>query len=147
MTFLDDHRISGGIGADDEFWKALEVGALRLPRCASCERWIWPAHFRCGQCGSWELRWDEVAPEGVVYSWTRTWYSFDRTKERAEDVPYVVALVEIPHAGNVRVLGMLDGDESTLAIGASVTGTIHPPAEKSKGYPSITWSLSAGAAG
>jgi len=135
------HRITAGIGADDPFWEALEAGEFRLPRCAGCGRWTWPAHWRCGECGSWDFVWTALPPKGTVYSWTRTWYAFDRTKERAGDVPYVVLLVEIDGADGARVLGVLAGDDAALKIGAPVTGTILPPSEKAKGYPSVVWRL------
>ena len=76
-----------------------------------------------------------------MYSWTRTWYAFDRTEERAGDVPYVVLLVEVDGADGARVMGVLAGDDAPLKIGAPVSGTILPPSEKAKGYPSIVWSL------
>jgi uncharacterized OB-fold protein len=136
-----DRKITGGIGADDPFWDGLEAGELRLPRCGGCGRWTWPAHWRCGECGSWEFRWTEVEPAGTVFSWTRTWYAFDRTRERAGDVPYVVALVEVDGTDGARILGVLAGDEAPLQVGARVTGAILPPSEKSLGYPSLVWSV------
>ena|SRR5256886_177559 len=136
-----DHKITGGIGADDPFWEALEAGEVRLPRCAGCGRWTWPAHWRCGECGSWEFHWNVVEPAGTVYSWTRTWYAFDRTRERAGDVPYVVVLVEIDGTDGARVLGVLNGDEAAVKIGARAAGAVLPPSEKTLGYPSIVWSL------
>lgn len=137
-------KISGGIGADGPYWSGLAEGRFTLCRCASCGAWMWPAHHRCGKCGSWEQAWAEVAPEGRVYSWTRTWYGFDRTRERADGLPYVVILAEIPAADGARVLGVLEGDEDGLRIGAPVTGRILPPSPKSKGYPSIVWVLQRG---
>ena len=131
MSFRD-HRLAGGIGADDRYWEALEAGEFRLPRCAGCGRWTWPAHWRCGECGSWEFDWTALQPRGSVYSWTRTWYAFDRTKERAQDVPYVVVLAEIDGAGGARAMGVLAGDDAGLKIGAPVAGTILPPSEKAK---------------
>jgi len=136
-----DHKITGGIGADDPFWDALEAGEFRMPRCAGCGRWTWPAHWRCGECGSWEFYWNVVEPAGTVYSWSRTWYAFDRTRERAGDVPYVVVLVEIDGTDGARVLGVLRGDEVALKIGARVAGAVLPPSDKALGYPSIVWSL------
>ena len=138
---MPTRKITAGIGADDGFWEALEAGEFRLPRCAGCNRWTWPAHWRCGECGSWDFHWVAVEPAGAVYSWTRSWYAFDRTKERAEDVPYVVALVEVDGTAGARVLGVLSGDDAPLKIGARVTGTILPPSDKTKGYPSIVWTL------
>lgn len=142
MTYsFEQHRIVGGIGADDEFWRALEEGSFKLPRCAGCGAWTWPAHFRCGKCGSWEFRWVGVEPAGTVYAWTRSWYAFERVKERAGDVPYVTILAEVADTAGARVLGMLDGPEDGLRVGASVRGIIKPPTQKTKGYPSILWQL------
>jgi len=138
---VQHQTIVGGIGADGPYWDYLSKGQFRLPRCATCKTWMWPAHFRCGNCGSWDQEWVEREQRGVVYAWTRTWYAFDRTKEREGDIPYVVVLAEIPDSGGARVMGVLQGDESGLKVGAPVTGSILPPSEKSKWYPSIVWSV------
>src|SRR5581483_4224404 len=130
-------RIGGGISADDAYWEHLDQGEFRLQRCASCKRWIWPANYRCAGCGGWDMEWVRLQPEGRIYSWTRTWYAFDRTQERAEDVPYVVVVAEIPEADCVRVIGVLKGAEQGLKIGARVRGEIQPRGPKSKGYPSL----------
>jgi uncharacterized OB-fold protein len=87
------------------------------------------------------VAWEDVEPTGTVYSWTRTHYSFERIVERAEDVPYVVVLTQLPQAGGARVLGVLKGDDTALRIGAPVTGAIDPPSPKTKGYATIRWSL------
>jgi uncharacterized OB-fold protein len=134
-------KITGGIGADDPYWRGLEQGRFTLPRCSGCGKWMWPANFRCGQCGSWDSEWVERAAVGTIYSWTRSWYAFDRVRERAEDVPYVTVLTEIEDAGGARVLGVLEGGESGLRVGARVRGRILPPSAKAKGYPSVVWVL------
>jgi len=140
---FETHRIVGGIGADDPYWRALEEGRFELPRCAGCAAWMWPAHWRCGRCGSWELHWVAVEPVGSVYSWTRSSYAFDRVRERAPDVPYVTLLTEVANTDGARVMGMLVGSEVGLRIGAAVRGEIQRPSPKSKGYPSICWRLQA----
>lgn len=132
-------KIVGGIGADDEYWRGLERGEFRLPRCRGCGDWIWPAHYRCGRCGSWEMEWTTLEPKGKIFTWTRSWYAFDRVSERADDVPYVTAVVEIPDAGGSRVMGIFDGNDEDVRIGADVVGMILPPSPKTKGYPSIVW--------
>lgn len=142
---FEKHRITGGINADAAFWQGLEEGEFRLPRCAHCQAWTWPAHFRCGKCGSWDFEWVALEPHGRIFSWTRSWYVFDRVRERADDVPYVTVLAEIPAADGARVMGVLRGSEEGLRIGAEVWGSIEAPAARTKGYPSITWSLRAGA--
>lgn len=133
--------IRGGIGADQDYWRALEAGAFKLPRCNGCDRWMWPAHFRCGHCGSWEVRWEDVEPSGTIYTWTRNHMVSDGLKERRPDLPYVTMLVELPQAGGARVAGMLKGDESRLSIGARVRGTIEPPSERSRGYATMVWQI------
>ena len=141
MSALPESRINGGINADDEYWEALGRGEFALPVCAGCAKVVWPANVRCGDCGSWDFAWPARAATGSVYSWTRTWYSFDRTRERADDIPYVTVVVEVDGADGARVIGMLQGDEAKLAMGARVHGEILPPSEKSKGYPSIVWAI------
>lgn len=138
---FEENLIVGGIAADRPFWRALEEGSLKLPQCTKCQTWTWPAHYRCGACGSWKFDWLDVEPTGQVFSWTRTHYAFERVKERADQVPYVTVLTELPQAGGARVLGLLDGDEAGLKVGASVDGHILPPSHRSKGYPSIVWRL------
>lgn len=138
---FEQHKISGAIEADDQFWRGLEDGTFQLPRCSGCQSWTWPAHFRCGRCGSWEFDWVALEPRGVVFTYTRTRYAFDRVMERKDQVPYVTIVAEIPEADNVRVMGVLQGDEAGLAIGARVKGVIAPPSPTTKNYPSIRWQL------
>lgn len=132
-------KIVGGIGADDEYWRGLERGEFRLPRCAGCDAWTWPAHYRCGVCGGWEMDWTTLEPRGRIFTWTRTWYPFERVAERAGDVPFVTVVAEIPQAGGARVMGIYEGDRENLKIGSEVIGRILPPSAKAKGYPSIIW--------
>lgn len=138
---FENHKITGGIGADDEYWRFLEKGEFRLPRCSGCNSWIWPAHFRCGKCGSWDFYWVKTELSGEIYSWTRSWYAFDRVKERAEDLPYVTALVEVDGTDGCRVLGILQTDSENITVGMKVKGKIQSPHAKSKGYPSVVWEL------
>ena len=146
---FQDHRIPGGIGADDRFWESLEDGVFRLPRCAGCAAWMWPAHHRCGSCGAWELRWEPVAMQGRVFSWTRVHAGIDRSREGAPEPPYVVVVAELPAAAGARVVGMLAGPEEPagagvpggVRIGAPVTGNIDPPSARSRGYAAVRWTL------
>jgi uncharacterized OB-fold protein len=135
------HRIGGGIAADDGYWQGLEDGAFRLPRCTGCHRWTWPAHYRCGTCGSWSFDWVDVQPVGTIYAWTRARLVYEGVDERAAQVPYVTALVEVDGTDGIRVLGVLSGDDTDVAVGARVTGSVDPPSEVTKGYASIRWTI------
>lgn len=134
-------RLKGGIGADGPFWDALDAGKFQLSRCGECREWLWPAHFRCGSCGSWRIVWENVAPKGKLYAWTRNHLVSDVLKERRGDLPYVTILVELPQAGGARVAGVLKGDETGLRIGSDVSGIILPAAENSRGFATMGWTL------
>jgi uncharacterized OB-fold protein len=125
-------------GIDAGYWDGLNDGKLRLPACATCGHWIWPAQPRCSKCLHTELDWRDVDADGVVHSWTRTWYPF--VPERADDLPYTVLLVELPHAGSVRVLGVYAGAaEDPVRIGDRVRGIVEGPSPRTFGLPSLTW--------
>lgn len=136
-------RIRGGIGADGPFWAALEHEEFRVPRCSKCKSWMWPAHFRCGHCGSWTIDWVEIEPIGTLYTWTRNHAVSDVIKERREMLPYVTILVELTHAGGIRIPGVLAGSDAGLHIGAPLRGRIRPADELSKNYVTMIWGLEA----
>jgi len=132
-----EHLLRGA--PDAPFWEALAKDELRVPRCAACAAWVWPARPACPTCTSTTFDWTEVTPEGTVYSWTRVWYPF--VAVRVDELPYVVLVVELPHAGRVRILGTLHGDEAGLAIGAPVNGIVAAPSAATYGLPALQWLL------
>jgi uncharacterized OB-fold protein len=148
---FEQHRLVGFYDTDDDqFWRSLEDGTFTLPRCVGCGRWRWEsvrAIFgssidRCGDCGTWDKNWVEVPLAGTIFGWARTNQVFAGVDERRGDIPYVsieVTVAEQP--GGPRVAGILVGDATGLRVGAAVTGTILPPGEKSKWYPSLAWQL------
>lgn len=131
-------------GAEARYWRSLSEGRLELPRCVGCGRWHWPAVWRCGDCGSWEQAWHEVAMRGTVFSWTRTWHAFAGAE--ALPLPYVSMVVELPQAGSLRLLGILEGDASALRLGAAVQGLAARTAFDGDSIPAIRWSLTGEAA-
>jgi uncharacterized OB-fold protein len=124
---------------DWPFWEGLHAGEVRLQRCSGCSRWMWPAEYRCGECGSWELHWEPVAGEGAIYAWERTHYPF--VKAFADMMPYVNVLVEFPHAGNRRLVGLLLPPNEGVKIGAKVVADIRPPSPKTYDLPALWWRL------
>jgi uncharacterized OB-fold protein len=124
--------------ADEPFWRALARGVVELPCCSTCGRWVWPVRPICPDCHTRTLVWTEVNPEGRVYSWSRIQYPF--VPERSQ-LPYVVAVVEVPSAGNARVIGVIHGDDTRVRIGTKVSGTIAPPDATTLGLPSLQWEV------
>lgn len=126
-------------GADGPYWNALAAGRLELPRCKACSRWHWPAVFRCGECGAWDMSWQPVEMRGRVFSWTRSWHAFGGSEGLG--VPYVSLVVELPQAGDRRVLGVLIGDDAGLAIGAELLGEASATPCDGRSIPSLRWKI------
>ncbi len=126
------------LGAEGRYFEALAEGHLELPRCAGCGRWHWPAVWRCGDCGAWDHEWRSTPLCGTVFSWTRTWHRFGGAEGFA--TPFVTALVTLDGAP-VRLIGVLEGEETALKIGAAVAGRIDRTAFGEHAIPAIRWRL------
>lgn len=125
-----------GVGADEPYWAALSEGRLALPRCKSCGEWHWPAVSRCGNCGSWDQEWFDVPLTGKIFTWTRTWHSF--LGAESFQTPFVTIVVELPQAGNRRVLGVFDGDGDPQ-IGMIVAGSVRGTPVSEGEIPALHW--------
>ena len=100
---------------------------LVVQKCDDCGTFQWGPEWICHTCRSFNVGWVQVEPTGKIYSWERVWYPVHPAV--AESLPYVVALVELPHAGNVRMIGNLLGDATEpIVIGADVEAVFedHP---------------------
>ncbi len=128
--------IFNGLGADGPYWLALSEGCLRLPRCTSCREWHWPAVSRCGNCGSWEQEWHDVPLTGKIFTWTRCWHAF--LGAEGFHTPFVTVVVELPQAGNLRVLGVFDGDGDPQ-IGTKVAGSVRGTPVSEGEIPALHW--------
>jgi uncharacterized protein len=131
---------TGPLGAEGPYWSALRAGRLELPRCKGCGHWHWPAVWRCGECGSWDHEWVEQPLAGHVFTWTRTHHHFGGTEGlKRPFVTLVVTLNTVP----VRLVGVMEGNETALRIGAAVAGRIDRTAFGDFQIPSIRWSIAA----
>ncbi|MET8430444.1 OB-fold domain-containing protein [Nocardia sp. NPDC004860] len=127
-------------GLDRPYWDGLANHELRLQRCGGCRAWIWGPQWICGRCHTFDPGWETVEPRGTVYSWSRSWYPF--ISELPIDVPYVTVLVELPHAGNRRVLGILSDPAPSgpaVTIGETVTGHFVDPEDRDSTWPLLRW--------
>jgi uncharacterized OB-fold protein len=117
-------------GLDEPYWSGLNRGELLVQRCKSCQGWQWGPEWICHKCRSFDVGWERVEPKGRIYSWERVWHPVHPAlKDRG---PYLVGLVELTHAGNIRLIGNLLGDpHQAVRIGASVQGVFehHQAAE------------------
>jgi uncharacterized OB-fold protein len=126
-------------GLDAPHWEALRAGRLELQRCKDCDTWTWSPRPICPACHSFSMGWQEVDPVGTIFSWTRTWQPF--TGESTGHLPYVIVLVELPAAGNRRVMGVLSpADGVTPRISAAVRGIVESPPDDDH-WPLVRWHL------
>lgn len=115
-------------GLDLPYHDGLREHRLVLPRCPSCGTWRWPPEVLCWRCHHFGLDWVEVEPHGRVHSWTRVWHA--ARPELNEDLPYLVVLVELAHADDVRLLGNLLGPGTQeVRCGDEVTGVFEDSAD------------------
>ena len=117
-------------GLSAPYWQGLQEGRIRVQRCNVCTTWQWGPEWICHRCHSEDLAWEEVAGEGVIYSSERAWHPVHPALNNAG--PYLVVLVELPHAGGVRMIGNLLGDpQQVVRIGAAVVAEFeHHPGAK-----------------
>jgi len=114
-------------GLDSEFWEAARRHELVVQRCTACGTFQFGPEWLCNGCRSFDLAWHRVSGRGRIYSWERVWYPVHPALQGK--LPYLVVLVELPDAGNVRMVGNLLGDpEQTVEIGAEVEAVFedHP---------------------
>lgn len=127
-------------GLDTPFWDGLQEGRLLLQRCDSCNKFQWGPEWVCHRCHSFELTYTETPAEGILYSHQRVWHPVHPAL--AEQGPYVIALVELPAADGVRIVGNLVGDpEQDLVIGAAVNGVFEHHADDDPAYTLLHWSV------
>ena len=110
-------------GLDKPYWDGLLEDKIMVQRCSDCGTWQWGPEWICHNCNSFNMEWTEIEGEGTIYSWERPWHPVHGALK--DHGPYLVVLVELPQAGNVRMIGNLLGDPSQeVTIGAKVEAVI-----------------------
>lgn len=101
------------------FWTAAARGELAIPRCASCQRFVWYPQPACPRCASEDLPWVAVSGRGTLFSWA--------VVERAlfapfaSKVPYLPGLVALEEDPRVRIVtNLIDCEAAELRIDTPV---------------------------
>jgi uncharacterized OB-fold protein len=101
------------------YWEGLAHGELRIQRCTSCERAVFYPRAHCPYCFGGPLVWFVASGRGTIYSYT---VAHQALGPFAEEVPFVVALVELEEG--IRVMTrIVDAPRERLAVGAAVRVT------------------------
>jgi uncharacterized OB-fold protein len=123
---------------DAPYWEGTRRGVLMVQRCTACGIWQWGPEWICHQCLSFDLAWHKVGGRGRIYSWERPWHPVHAALVGRG--PYVVVLVELPDAGNVRMLGNLLGDPlQDVVIGAAVEAVFEPHDDAKPPFTLVHW--------
>lgn len=127
-------------GLSAPYWKGLRENRLLVQRCARCVTWQFGPEWICHRCHAFDLEWTEVEPRGCIFSWERVWHPSHAALKKHG--PYLAVLVELPHAGSVRMVGNLLGDPmQTVEIGAEVESVFEHHEESISPYSLLQWRL------
>lgn len=130
-------------GLDLPYWQGLRERKLLMQQCASCQTWQWGPEWICHACHSFDMRFEPVVPRGRIYSWQRVWHPVHPAL--THQGPYLVILVELPDAGNIRLVGNLLGDPmQAVEIGAMVEGVFEDHDNGDAPYTLLQWTISSG---
>ena len=129
-------------GLSAPYWAGLQQNRLLVQRCAHCRTWQFGPEWLCHRCYSFDVQWTDVEPRGRIFSWERVWSPSHKVLR--EHGPYLAVLVELPDAGNVRMVGNLLGDPvQSVTIGAIVKGEFEHHLESRPLYSLLHWRLTA----
>ena len=89
-----------------------------------------------------ELDWVEVEGKGKIYSWERAWHPVHPALRALEGEPYITVLVELPAAGNIRMIGNLLGDRrQDVVIGSNVEVVFDHHTDNDPPYSLAHWKV------
>lgn len=105
------------------YWEGARAGRLMLQHCGACGAWVFYPRAVCTACGEEALVWEEASGEGTVYSYTVC--HRPAGPAFAEDVPYVVALIDLREGP--RMLSSIRTEHpAAVRIGAPVRAGFEP---------------------
>jgi uncharacterized OB-fold protein len=127
-------------GLDAPYWEGTRAGKLMVQQCGDCSTWQWGPEWLCHNCRSMNMNWVEVEGKGRIHSWERPWHPVHPALK--DHGPYIVVLVELPHCGNIRMIGNLLGDPlQDVAIDSEVEAVFEPHDDVDKPYTLVQWKL------
>jgi uncharacterized OB-fold protein len=103
------------------FWDGCARGELWYQRCTSCHRPVFDPAELCRYCGGDELRWEQSAGRGTVYSWSIVW----RPQTPGFEVPYAAAIVDVDE-GYQLVTNIVGCAPEAIHVGMPVEVQFHP---------------------
>jgi len=107
-------------GETKPYWDNCRRGRLLIQKCDSCGEYQFYPRGICANCWSNDIQWITSSGKGTVWASTVTYQN--GTPGFAEDVPYVLALVELEEG--VRMFtNIVECDPRSVTIGMPVEVT------------------------
>ena len=129
-------------GLSAPYWAALRKEQLLIQHCVHCATWQFGPEWICHRCHAFDPAWEQVAPRGRIYSWERVWHPSHPAL--IGHGPYLAAVVGLPDAGGVRMVGNLLGDPlQDVAIGAEVVGVFEHHSDVDLPFSLLHWRVAA----
>jgi len=130
-------------GLSTPYRDGLRDEVLRVQRCGSCGTQQFGPEWICHRCHSFDMKWEDVAPRGKIYSWSRCWHPVHPALN--DQGPYLAVLVELPHASGVRMMGNLLGDPTqSVEIGDEVEGVFEHHRDNNPPFSLLQWRKTGG---
>lgn len=121
------------------FWEGLRHHEIRVPRCEHCGTWQWLPEWFCAQCHQQDMRWQAVAADGQLHSFTRVWHPTHPSLHGAG--PYYVGLIALPGLSGIRMIGNLAMPEGNIPqIGQSFAPLFEDHVRDGHAYTLLQWS-------
>ena len=99
-----------------EFWTSGASGVLRITRCQSCRRWVFPLSLECPDCDG-QAAYEATSGRGTVYTHTTNAHSYNP----AVPVPYNISIVELVEQEGLRfTTNVVDCPPDEVYIGMPV---------------------------
>ncbi|HCG91595.1 MAG TPA: hypothetical protein DEZ08_07140 [Dehalococcoidia bacterium] len=107
-------------GETKPFWDSCRKGELIIQQCSNCNEYQFYPRGICSNCWTNDVKWIHSTGKGKVWTYTVTYQN--RTPGFAEDVPYVLALVELEE-GVKMFTNIIACDPKEVRIGMEVEVT------------------------
>ena len=111
------------VGETKPYWDSCRRGELLIQKCDSCDEYQFYPRGICANCWSEGIRWVQASGRGTVWTYTVTYQN--RTPGFAEDVPYVLAVVELDE-GVKMFTNIVDCNPREVTIGNAGGGDVCP---------------------
>ena len=108
------------VGETKPYWDSCRQGKLLLQKCDRCKEYQFYPRGICADCWSTDIRWVQSSGKGKV--WTFTVIYQNGTPGFAEEIPYVLALVELEE-GVKMFTNIVECDPEEVKIGMPVEVT------------------------